>query len=874
MADSQPGKVTTFDPSVSLENFSANSRDRFMFNENQLVLAKLQQPRSVLATAKSRSQDGTFTNFDNYKNLDGEYAYIDGSFQALDTTGVPTSDVHRVVIGFDRQVTTSGISFWSTSFVETDNVFVEYSFDNNTWFDAGSITWTQTFDDTIKIHPDDDPPTGEYRYDAAFSTGDITARYWRIRGDAQQDFISISGNNPSKTITVDSTDHFPDSGTLYATGGGSDVTITYTGKTSTTFTGVTETPEALAAGYVIFSLYAFGNGVTEVQILDSTDPILEHWNSDGTKAVSNLVEGSNYYDICYDKADDVYYAIRFDDTLSGSSITPDDDFDSATGSSFDTSRWVEDTTNSYFQHSNASGTLQLKSSGGDGQLSGNYGIDGDFKLDIELVAAELLSNEDAYFSLEAKDYESGNQYGLSAIRGTYDPPGTTTGNYVSATISYEDTVGGAAEIQDFRLKPEGTDFSLGTIEYTLTYNSSSDEYDVTVSGVSHPAAKPGVPYSLDSASFTVSNISTPSNGQSFDVTVKVAENAIADSTTSSGITLELERSGTNLYSRYEESDTPGFNTALIGNISSSATVRPQLYGSPGGASVDVSADNFDVTNGIVVFDTPVFSVVTLDKSGNLTQVAGVSDSSGYAIKRFDVIQDPQVEYNRYLAPRVAIATDGTDSGSGGEIYIKVDDTLYRYTKSSLQLDLEDGSTAATETTGQIPSTGITNFSYNGYSQAGLSYVEDDNSLGGVYVKSIDTSTLTSVSDKALLDIDSADYRFAWNVVDLATLYYVDGTDLKLFDLNESKAAFVTVTSDKQILSAGTSETATITGEVLNVYGDPKSNKSMTFTVSDGDGAISPATGCSDAQGKASTTYTVGSSVGTSTITISVSDTSC
>ena len=68
MADSQPGQVQSFDPSITLSDFTAEDRDRFMFNENQLVLAKLQQPRPVEASAVNRSVLNEFTNFDDYKN--------------------------------------------------------------------------------------------------------------------------------------------------------------------------------------------------------------------------------------------------------------------------------------------------------------------------------------------------------------------------------------------------------------------------------------------------------------------------------------------------------------------------------------------------------------------------------------------------------------------------------------------------------------------------------------------------------------------------------------------------------------------------------------------------------------------------------------
>jgi hypothetical protein len=290
--------------------------------------------------------------------------------------------------------------------------------------------------------------------------------------------------------------------------------------------------------------------------------------------------------------------------------------------------------------------------------------------------------------------------------------------------------------------------------------------------------------------------------------------------------------------------------------------------------VDLSADNFTVTGGTITYDTPVFSVVTVNKDGEIEQVSGISDTDGYAIKSLDIIRDPSVVYNRYLTPRSGIATNGAAAGSGGEIYIKVDDTIYKYLKNDLPLDLEDGSNASITTTGEIPATSVTNFAYNGYSGGGLSYMEYISDLEGVFVKTISTLTLTAVTKKAMLDVATIDYPFGWNVSDLSTLYYVDSTALKLYDLNETKAAFANVTSDKQVLAAGTAETATVTAQVLNVYGEPKSNKTMTFSVTAGDGAISPATGCSDSNGEDTTTYTVGSAVGTATITVTVSDTAC
>lgn len=873
MVDSQPGTVISFNPSLSLSGFSAVSRDRFMFNENQLVLAKIQQPEAITASATNVSNIYTFTHFNEYRNLDGDLAYIDNLFYNLSSPGVPTLSVHRITIGFDLQVLTNTFKIWSVGFIDTTLLFAEYSFDNVTWFPVGNITWVQQFVDTIELFPGESPPTGEFVYTGTLATP-VTARYWRLRSDAQTNWVS----GVSSTITVVSTTSFPTSGSLLLIRAGAIVgTGVYTGKTATTFTGYSgNTP--IAGDMFVNVSNPFGNGVTEVHIVQSLSPILQHWNSDGSQAVTNAIEGSNYLDLAYDKNDNVYYAIRFDDDLTPpSGVDPDDNFnDTSTGESFDSTRWIEGTENPYFIHSTLSGTLDMKSSGGPGQLAGNYGLTGDFSTDVDIVAAVQLG-ANAYFALEVKDYSSGNQQAVSALKGPYTPGVSTAGRFAGAAISYSSTAGSAAQLQDFRIKPEKFNFGIagGSVQYQFLYNSSLNQYSITASGITWPNATPGVTYSgLDSATFTISNLTPPANGQGFTVIADCNQASIVGTATS-GIRLEIERQGTNGYVRYKDSNTGSFSTLVAGSMTS-ASVRPQLFGHPNSLTVNLSADNFIVTGGTVEFDTPVLSVVTIDKSGNLVQVAGVSDSDGYVIKYLDVIRDPQARYNDFLAPKVAVATNGAAEGSGGEIYIKVSNKLYKYLKTSLPLVVssETGGSASTTSTGEIPSTGITGFSYHGYSQAGLSYIEYVPDLSGVFLKTISTTDLASSALKVKLDVSSISYPFGWNVSDFSTLYYVDGTALKLYDLNESKAAFVNVTSNKQVLSAGTAETATITAQVLNVYGEPKSAKTMIFSVTAGDGAISPATDCSDVNGQGTTTYTVGSAIGSSTVTVAVSDTNC
>lgn len=797
MVDSQPGKVAAFVPSptINLTDFTAGARDRFLFNENQLVLAKIQAPKPVAV------EIGTYNN---YVNLLGEFALIDGSFYALETSGVPLGNEDEVKISFDQQVTTGSIKFWTLQF--TTSVTLSYSFDDITWFSVGPNTLTQERDESLEKYPGESPATGQYVYTATFDDGQFTGRYWKIAGGS-----------------------------------------------------------------------SFANNLTEINILPNTGPILEHWNSNGSKAVTNSVEGTGYYDITYDKADEVYYAIRFDDTLPTSLVLdPDDDFNGAgLGSLFDSTKWEENEEEPYFIRSVASGTLGMKSSAGRGRLTSRYGVDGSTLAEISVVAVNKLGPK-ANFSLavESKDYK--NHYAVASLIGPYTSDMTPSGTIGAVSLQYSDTVGAAAVLQDFRINPTGIDYDFpgGVIQYDFIYDAGTNKYAITASGVTTwPDASPGEPYAIDSAEFTISNVFPPADGQGFSVTATCASTPVLG-TAASGIRLEIERVGSNGFIRYENSDSPGTFTLLAGNIPEEE-IRVEISGNPNDEPVDLSADAFTLTGGTLSFSSPVFSVVTINKDGNLEQVPSVSDADGYAIKIFDVIQDLSASYNNYLYPRVAISTNGALHGAGGEVYIKVNDTLYKYTKASMPIVSENGSSASIVTVGEIPEIGIVNFSYSGYSQGGLSYIEYIPDLSGTFIKTISTTSLLASPFKALLDVSTVNHPFAWNVTDGSTLYFIDNDDeLKLYDLNEAKAGFVNVTSNKQVLAAGTSETATITAQVLNVYGEPKSAKTMAFSVSAGDGAVSPFSGCSDGSGKDTTTYTVGAAVGTATLTVTVSDISC
>lgn len=886
MVESQPGTVVSFNPSVTLAGFSSASRDKFMFNENQLVLAKIVRPLISYA----RSYGGTSSTilalyggssssariYDAYKNADGQFVYGDDQFFLSDATGVPVGKVVGTVIGFDFQVSTSQVKFWSTTFIDSTYLSMDYSFDNVTWFTVGTVTWSYVFDDTIEKYEGEFPASGQYVYTGNLASA-ATARYFRVKSQS----IGIATAVSSTTITMSSTHGFPADGVGFTVdvtfqGNSTQSSLAYTNKTSTQITGITpnSTCKVGMAFVVDPDICPSLSNITEIRVLQTTEPILEHWNSDGSQAVSVVVEGSQYLDMCYDANDNAYYALYFNEEPTQTDpIDPNDNFDQAfEGANFDPLKWFESEDYPYFVHNTPSGTLDMVSAAGGGLLEGNYGIDGGYVGTIELVSV-LSTTSGTSFCLASEEFDTGNQQVVIGIKGSY--PGS--GQFVGAYMQYSNTIGDAATLRDFKIKPQFFDFNkpAGYIDYNMVYNSSAGNYTVTVSGASAPAATPGVPYQHHNVAFTISNVYTPADGQGFTVHVPCSSTAIIGTATS-GIVLEIERYGTEARAKYRDTDAPGTHTLVAGTVSSSIH-RPYIIGHPGATAPIVRADNYTVTSGTITFDTPVFSVVAIDKDGNITTVPNVTDANGFAIKNFDIIRNPQATYNKYIYPYTGIATNGAAYNAGGEIYIKVGTTLYKYTKNTglpLTHEDENASGASVVSTGQIPEDSITAFAYNGFSEAGLSYIKYEDSLAGVFLRTINTTDLTENAYKAKLDVASINFRFAWNVSDLSTLYYVNGTGLRLYDLNETKAAFVNVSSDKQVLAAGTAETAVITAQVLNVYGIPKSAKTMTFSVSAGDGAISPAIGCSNVSGEDTTTYTVGSAVGTATITVSVSDTTC
>jgi hypothetical protein len=188
------------------------------------------------------------------------------------------------------------------------------------------------------------------------------------------------------------------------------------------------------------------------------------------------------------------------------------------------------------------------------------------------------------------------------------------------------------------------------------------------------------------------------------------------------------------------------------------------------APLDLSLDNFTVT-GTGSFDNiPVLSIEAVNSNGDTVQVVGLTDSDGFLIKRLDLI-NYDAQFNEFAGGRVQITND---NNTGGNIYIKVKEDVYKYAKSSLPLDSEDGTTAVVSKLSVIPETSAKAFSFNNYSKAGLCYVEYDDDLEGLYLKTMGISTVSGTDYSAPLDLSSSSYPFAWDPNNNTVFYYVDG----------------------------------------------------------------------------------------------------
>ncbi len=602
---------------------------------------------------------------------------------------------------------------------------------------------------------------------------------------------------------------------------------------------------------------------TEVEILSPLTPTISYFNTDGTFASSFSYEQSNILDVTYDLLNAVYYTIRFNaDTVGTVTIDLGDDFSEAEAGSavsttnFNPSRWVENSTNAQFLR--VGEQLSYSVVTGLGQLETTYVLEADHIITL-LLDPESISSRNMWFAVRALD---GNNNTVMSEGFGYDDTPTTTGVVFNTYISNLGNFTANSELREFR--PLWHNTVIGTDQFTIDYGGST----WTVSGTSTGAladASTGVTYDegVDSStpfSLIISSTATPTPGEQFTF----------DLVTVSGHRFPLE-SGTVGFRR--EGDTYISQSVLTsGTDFTTGDVSIELFGNTDG-SVNFTADDFTASGTGSFPDVAVFTIEATDSVG---AVDGTP-----LIDAFDVIGDPSKSYNDFLDGRVQIACTSS-GGVGGFVYIKIENSLYKY-PNNISLGVEDGSGATISTIGQLPSDGTSSFSWTHRSGIGglpfLTYLEFDDGLGMLHVKTLDKDTLqdTTSTKEVLLNISNYDntinnFKVFFDQNDFDTLYYVDAsTNLQAFNLDDRISSFMAVNAEDVTLPAGTAQQTLVNADVINPWGEPLAGKVVTFAVTEGDGATAPSTDTTDSEGRATTQFTVGSTVGVSTITATVTE---
>lgn len=599
---------------------------------------------------------------------------------------------------------------------------------------------------------------------------------------------------------------------------------------------------------------------------DPQVPTLTYFDTDGSFASSFEFEKSNILDACYDDPNTRFYTIRFNtDNVGTTSIDLGDDFSdadagSAAGSNaFNPARWTESTANPQFLRNQINEVLTHNVSIGNGQMETTYTLADDFRAEIDVDPISLTSQK-KWFVVRALD--DNNNTIMSEGVGYDAVPPTTTGVWFSSYLANLVDSSDNADLREAR--PLWHNTQPGTDEFTIAYNGASWTVSGTKTG-ELTNAQTGSFYteSVDASTpleFLIGSTAAVNPGEQFTfdlVTVSGHKNP------EDGGFIGIERTGAT-WSGLRGAVPPA--TPVVTD-----TCNIELYGNTDGP-INLEADDFTVS-GTGTF--PQIAVFTVEKTDNQGDVVGSP-----LIESFDVIGDPSLTYNDFLDGRVQIACTQS-GGGGGFVYLKINNVLYKY-QNDIALSTESGTNSViTPTTDQIPTDGTSSFNWTHESSIGgapfLTYLEYEENLDILHLKTIDKDTLLNTTDdkEVLLNISdfaSNPYKVFYDQNDFDTLYYVDtGTNLRAFNLDDRISAFMAVNAQDTTMPAGTAQSTLVHADVINAWGEPLDGKDVTFQVTAGDGAVTPSTDTTISGGRATTQFTVGATVGVSTVTATVTE---
>jgi len=613
-------------------------------------------------------------------------------------------------------------------------------------------------------------------------------------------------------------------------------------------------------------MYSYPMKLTQVRIQSTDKALLKFWESDGEKAVSNVIFDANILDAVYDYADNVFYMATVLEASSSSAVISDSFSDSI----IDRDRWdltgsaiTLDTTNSGILFSNT-----VYGTAVDGYLTNKYSYSGDFTSTLPIIVTTMSGN--GFFGLSAIDTDFSNTAAFVGVLGDWGSPATSkvAGVVFGGFSLISENTFTVSDIEpDVRTLPDG--------EYKHKFEHVSDRwlYTRTTAGgtcdICSLDVGPG-PYIVGSGVSLRVNATGDVPEYSF---CQFSTNKATDSgITTSGIDLKIDytASSRTFSTIYNDGGDHTLVESATG-VYTSDTYGPRISGRTDDFAHISSTEYTSV--GSTQSTISVLSIVAIDNDGNRKEVSGVTDANGIVIGSLDVLS-PGKGFSDYRG-RVFLASDQRTEGEGGSLFVVVDKDIFKYNKTTLPLASDDGTSVALSIYGIIDDTNIRAFDYDSFVNGGLHYIVHDEDRDIVVLRAYSSATLLPTVYEAEIDIPSSRSPVALDPVDLNVLYFVDSdSDVYVMNLDPTSVAFTDVVVSDPVIPADSSYQTTVTAHVANLYGDPLSNKLVTFSVTTGGGSVTPATACTTSSGTASTTFTADSVIGTSIITATASNTAC
>lgn len=625
--------------------------------------------------------------------------------------------------------------------------------------------------------------------------------------------------------------------------------------------------------------------ISEINLLPSFGtPKMKFWflgsstpgENNGEESITRSLP-TGTLDVCYSEENSTYYILKYNDAggLTETVLPFDDDWTTISGTtSFNTSRWTESTDRPNFIRTDDD-LLLFNVTTGSGMLTSNFTLTGGFE--AELGWAELISfpaSGVSFLELRAVDLN----LNVVGAEGVSTHPSSSDAIYYSTYASAIQVNADHSTLGN--LEPHQA-VASGTENWTLTSNGSGSWTVVGTSSGSIGTATSGTTFNTSTLTFLVSESGTGAqNGQTITFTTNRYEVPRVDAAD-----VLTVRRDTNILHTQHVNPTTTMTTA---------DVKIQIVGSAA-ASTSVSSDYFAINTGTGYYaNFPCFSIHRMNSLGVIVDdVVTVLD----VINGLGFNDNNQVKtYNDFIGGVVGIATDND------HIFVKVEDKLMRFDSTDV-IVASDGETGVLNTTGEVPvrntySFGTVAFNINtgtgealNSSEKSIVYSYYDSNLSQLSLATVTTSGLLSSVDERELLLDETQISgmnltkslpIFVNQNDFNTIYFI-GTDGSLYQYNadDRLVAFVNVNAEDPTLPAATGQGSSLIATVCNAWGVPLSGKVVSFSVTSGDGSVSPATRQTDSDGIANQAsgggspglpvFTVGSSTTPSTVTVTVNE---